>query len=75
MLQSAWNQEHWERADLYSLGVLFGDILCGKIRAKAADDEDIEDAGFPDEVGVLVEDLKIGKASAADAFKVLDEVC
>ena len=75
VLQSAWNQEHWERADRYSLGVLFGDILCGKIRPKPADDEDIEDAGFPDEVGALVEDLKIGKASAADAFQTLNEVC
>ena len=72
ILQSAWNQKQWDIVDLYSLAVLFGDILCGTIARTPANDEDIEDAGYDEEIGEMIEDMKVGSISIADAFEILD---
>ena len=72
ILQSAWSQKQWELVDLYSLGVLFGDILCGKIGSKPACDDNIEDAGYDEEIGEMIEEMKVGGMSAKEVFDVLN---
>ena len=69
----AWEQQDWAYADCYALGVLFGDILCGEIRSREAEPEDLEAAGCSAATAQMVDDLMRGAAGADEAFAVLRE--
>ncbi len=52
-----WNRSEWEAVDSYALGVLFGDILCGRILPECATEDDLEDAEVPEVWENIVLDL------------------
>lgn len=52
-----WNRSEWEAVDSYALGVLFGDILCGRILPECATEDDLETADVPEVWENIVLDL------------------
>jgi len=63
-LAPEWNigqessQRDWAKMDIYSLGILFSDILIGKIDTKAASLDELEELGLSDDVLDLLDVIR-----------------
>jgi|GEM_PF-2408620 len=65
----------WEKVDIFSLGVLFADIICGTIGKQTFEITDVERAGYPDALVDLIDKMTSGlplfRPSADEAAALL----
>lgn len=76
LTQNAGDNE-WARVDIYSLGILFTDILAGKIGVNSVSIEDLEESGLSDELLDLLDIMRADdpneRWSIEDIKEIFDE--
>ena len=67
----------WEKADIFSMGTLFADILLGRIKAQVFDELELEDAGYSpkiiETIDKMLSDDPDVRPTAIEVKKVFDD--